>query len=117
MLLLVSVILFTGRVPGPGGCLVPDGGVWSRGVPGCGGAWLWGVPGPRGRPGPGEVPGPGGVPVTGGAWSQGGAWSRGVVGPGGCLVENPRMATAAGSTHPTECILVLVKYLFFQTFS
>ena len=43
---------------------------------------------------------------------QGGACSRGVVlsrglpglgrpGPGGCLVETPQTATAAGGTHPT----------------
>ena len=39
----------------------------------------------------------------GGAWSGGGACSQGggVPGPGRCLVETPRMATAAGSTHPT----------------
>ena len=57
------VILFTGGVPGLGGCLVL-GGAWSQG-----GAWSWGVPGPRGVPGLGCVPGPGGV------WS-GGAWGR-----------------------------------------
>ena len=50
-------------------------------VPGAGeGGLVWGVPGPRG------VPGPGGV------------WSQGV--PGG---DPPKMATAAGSTHPTGC--------------
>ena len=37
-----------------------------------------------------------------GAWSRGGAWTRmGVPGPGGCLVETPRTATAASGTHPT----------------
>ena len=48
----------------------------------------------------------GGVCSRGDAWSggclvQGGAWSRGVPGPGGggCLVETPRTATAAGGTH------------------
>ena len=45
MFLQVAVILFTGGMPGPRGCLVPGGvpgprgclvpgGVWSRGVPG-----------------------------------------------------------------------------------
>ena len=39
------------------------------------------------------MPGPGGVPGPG----------RGVSAPGGggCLVETPRTATAAGGTHPT----------------
>ena len=45
----------------------------------------WGVPGPGGR----------------GAWSKG-AWSGGwCLVPGGCLVETPPTATAAGGTHPT----------------
>ena len=74
-------------------------------VPGARGVWSWGVSGPRGVCGPGGrclvlgVPGPGGV-----AWSQGGVWSQGIAGglvPGGCLVETPRMATAAGGTHST----------------
>ena len=45
--------------------------------------------------------------LVGGACSRGGvACSQGVPGlvgavPGGCLVETPRMATAAGGTHPT----------------
>ena len=40
---------------------------------------------------------------TGGCLLSGGACSRGgVPAPGGCLVETPpRMATAAGGTHPT----------------
>ena len=59
----------------------------------------------------GGVPGPGGgVPgPRGGVCSWGGAWSQGVSGPGGCLARGgclvetpPGMATAAGSTHPTE---------------
>ena len=39
--------------------------------------------------------GTGGVPAPGGAALEGCACS------GGCLVETPPMATAAGSTHPT----------------
>ena len=36
------------------------------------------------------------------------AWSRGVPGPGGSAPgETPPTATAAGDTHPLECILVL----------
>ena len=70
MFLQVSVILFTGGVPGPGGawsggCLV-WGGAWSRRVPGLGGAWSERVPAPRGVPAP---------------------W--GGSGPRGCLVEIP----------------------------
>ena len=47
----------------------------------------------------------GGCLVPGDAWSQGGAWSwgvpgRGVHGPEGGLVEPPKTATAAGSSHP-----------------
>ena len=43
----------------------------------------------------------GGRLVLGGCLIPGGAWSRGVPGPGGCLVETPRTATAAGGTRPT----------------
>ena len=48
------------------------------------------------------MPGPGGC-----AWSQGVPGLGGVClvgrvsGPGGCLVETPQTATAAGGTHPT----------------
>ena len=72
------VILFTG-----GGVCLVQGGLL-RGVPGPGGGCL--------------------------AWSRRGPWSRGRVpglvpegclAPGGCLVETPRMATAAGGTHST----------------
>ena len=52
MFLHVSVILFTGGVPGPGGA-------WSRGICSLGGL-LWE-----------------GVPAPGGACSRGGAWSGG----------------------------------------
>ena len=57
----------------------------------------------------------------GGAWSGAGAWSRGGAGclvlgglvwSGGCLVETPRTATAAGGTHPTgmhSCLNSLYK--------
>ena len=62
-------------MPGPGGVPAPVGS--GLGVPGPGGAWSWGVPAPGGVPGPG------------------GFWSR------GCLVETPRMGTAAAGTHPT----------------
>ena len=54
----LSVILFTGGMPGPRG----------------GGAWSWGVPGP------------GGCLVPGGVWSRGMPGLRGVSGPRGCLV-------------------------------
>ena len=57
MFLQVSVILFTGGVPGA------REGAWSRWG---GGAWSWGVPGPRGVSGRGEE----GL-VLGGAWSWG----------------------------------------------
>ena len=86
-----------GGVPGPGGYLVPGGVCSWRGLlPG--GAWsqgglLWGVPGPGGLL-------PGGL-LQGGAWSWGVPGPWGVSAPGGCLVETPRMATAAGGTHPT----------------
>ena len=58
MFLQVSVILFTGGGPGPGGCLVPGGaclggGAWSRGV------WSW------------EGLLPGVVPAQGGACDRG----------------------------------------------
>ena len=51
--------------------------------------------------------------AAGGAWSGGGSAPGGclVLGGsalGGCLVETPQTATAAGGTHPMECILVLV---------
>ena len=43
----------------------------------------------------------GGMPGEGG-WSGGSApWGE------GCLVETPRMATAADGTHPMECIPVV----------
>ena len=52
------VILFTGDVPGPGGCLVPGGGAWSGGLMVPGGCLVLGVPGPGGcEPAPGGVPG------------------------------------------------------------
>ena len=80
MFLQVSVILFTGWVPGPRGCLV-------RGVvPGPGGGCLvlGLVPGPRGVPG-----------------SRGGAWS------GGCLVEIPPGRLLLRAVRILlECILV-----------
>ena len=55
MFLHVSVILSTGQV-----CLLPGGGIWSRGLPAPGGCLL-----------PGRVPAPRGV-----ACSQGGVWWR-----------------------------------------
>ena len=59
----LSVILFTGWVPGPGGCLVP-GGTWSwRVCSGGGGAWSWGVCSEE-------------CLVPEGVCSQGGAWWR-----------------------------------------
>ena len=84
-----------------------------------------------------DAPGPGGTWIReGGAWS-GGAGCRGCLvpeGPGsgggglvlreGCLVETPRMATAAGGTHPTgmhscfpDCSLKLlrIKFLSYTT--
>ena len=54
-----------------------------------------GVAWSRGGGAPG-VPGPRGMCLV----RQGGAWSQGVC-FGGCLVETPRTATAAGGTHPT----------------
>ena len=76
-----------------------------RGVSAPGGAWPWGVPGP-GRVHGLEAPGPGGVP---GPW---GCLVHGVPGPrgGGCLV--PGTATAVGSTHLLECILVFGCFYF-----
>ena len=76
--------MFTGVCLSTGGCLVPGGG-WSQGVPFLGGrgeeGLVLGVPGPGG----------GGCLVPDGVWSH-----------RGCLVETPpRMATAAGGTHPT----------------
>ena len=66
------VILFTGGMPGPGGCLLRGGSA-------------------PGGSGPAGVSGPGGVSAP-----------RGCLVPGGCLVETPpRMATAAGGMHPT----------------
>ena len=62
--------------------MVP-GGSWSLR-----GAWSWGVPGPGG---PGPM----------GGWSWGVPGPGGGSAPGGCLVETPQMATAAGGTHPT----------------
>ena len=61
-------------VPGPEGCVPDLGGACSRGSA-LGGCLLWG-----------------------GAWSGGGG---GACSGGGCLVDTPRMATAAGGTHPT----------------
>ena len=60
-------------------------------IHGRGGAWS------------GEVPASGGVPGLGGSCPRGGAWSRGrgEPAPGGCLVETPQTATAAGGKHPT----------------
>ena len=85
--------------------LPPRGG---GGVPGLGVSAPGGVPAPGGSA-PRGVPGPGGV-----VCSQGGAWSGGsCLLPGGCLVRgscllqggawwrSPRMANAAGGTHPT----------------
>ena len=56
-------------------------------------------------PGPGGgVPGPrGGCLLLGGCLVPGGVWSWGVSGPGRVPGgDTPGMATAAGSTHPTE---------------
>ena len=100
------VILFTGKVPGPRGCLLPGGG---------------GAPAPRGRclllggvcsrgsaPGGCLLPGgsaPVGVPAPRGVCSwRGGACSR-----GGAWWRPPRTTTAAGGTHPTavhSCFLL-----------
>ena len=57
MFLQASVILLTGGVSAPGGCLLLEG-AWSRGVPGLGGCL---VPG-------GACLVPGGAPGPGGAW-------------------------------------------------
>ena len=43
----------------------------------------------------------GGIPACLAAGLQGGGLLRGGVCSGGCLVRPPRMATAAGGTHPT----------------
>ena len=68
-----------GRVPAPGG-----GGACHGGVDGVGGGWCGGGGhGPRGCMVLG-VHGTGGCMV-----------------PGGCLVQTPPTATAAGGTHPT----------------
>ena len=83
-----------------------QGGAWSRGVSGPrrGGRCLHsgggGVPGPGGYLVPG-VPGPRGCLLQGGLVLVGNAWSW-----RGCLVwrgcgDPPKMATAAGSMHPT----------------
>ena len=85
MFLQVSVILLTGGVHGPGGCMVL-GGAWSRGVHGPGGAWSQGVHG-LGVHG-----------LGGGAWSLG-AWWR-----------PPPTATAAVGTHPTGMHSYLVMF-------
>ena len=77
-------------VPGvsaPGGCMVPEGCLllWGGGVCSWGCAWSWVVSAPRGR---GMVSAPG----------------------GGCLVETPLMATAAGGMHPTgmhSCLCII----------
>ena len=61
-----------------GVCLSTGGGAWSRGLPGPGG----------------------GVPGLGDTW-LGGVWSGGCLLQGGCLMETPQTATAAGGTHPT----------------
>ena len=74
MFLQVSVILFTGEMPGPGGflvqrgCLVPRGGSWSGGL------------------------------LVGCVCSGGGGSGPGGGMPGG---DSPGTATAAGGTHPT----------------
>ena len=54
------------------------------------------------------MPGPGGGAWSGGCLVPGGSAIGGVSGPGGgvpapggCLVETPWTATAAGATHPT----------------
>ena len=52
----------------------------------------------------------GGIWFWGGAWSRGGAWSGGLV-LGGCLVETPPTATAAGGTHPTGMHSCLIKFV------
>ena len=66
-----------GGVYGPGGCLLPGGsGLGGSAPEGC----LL-----QGGSTPGRL-----------AWSQ-----RGLLTGGGGLVETPRMATAAGDTHPT----------------
>ena len=46
-----------------------------------------------------------GVPAPGG-----GACSQGGSGPGGCLVDTPQTATAAGGTHPTGMHSCVVNY-------
>ena len=64
-----------------------------------GGGWS------QGGHGPGGVPGPGGCLVPGALvpWGAGpgGYLVLGGLLQGGCLVETPQMATAAGGTHPT----------------
>ena len=89
---VIGVITARKRSLGQGNMFTPlchsvrRGGAWSRGVWSGGSVWSrgdlvwshWGVPGPGGAPG------------LGGS------------GLGGCLVESPRTATAAGGTrHPT----------------
>ena len=92
MFLHVSVILSTGGVPGPRGCLVPGG-----------------VPGPKGGSGPGGVPGAGGCL----------AWGEGRPGPGGCLVETLSPPPPSGwlllraVRILLECILVSESICFY----
>ena len=90
--ILTGVCLSTGRLPGPGGCLV-------LGVAGLGGACSRGGTCSRGVPAPEECLHPGG----GGAWSQGGAWS------GRLFLQAVRILL--------ECILVNVLILHFRTFN
>ena len=81
------MILFTGGLPGPGGCLIL-GGVWSRG-----GAWSHG-----------------GL-VLGGAWS-----GRGVSGPRGCLVGRvwSRGVPGLGGLVPVRFLL---EYILVESYS
>ena len=59
-----------------------------------GSAWSQGVSVPGGLPGLEGGLVPGGLPGAGGS-------APGRFAPGGCLVETPPTATAAGGTHPT----------------
>ena len=65
----------------------PQGGAWSRGMPGPGGCLV-----------PGGVPG-----LVGGYLAPGGAWSRGAGIPACTEAEPPpgEMTTAADGMHPT----------------
>ena len=91
--IFTGVCLSTGRLPGPGGCLV-------LGVAGLGGACSRGVPAPE------ECLHPRSACTRwgwGGTWSQGGAWS------GRLFLQAVRILL--------ECILVNVLILHFRTFN